>query len=75
LSNEILYRFPDRMNIICREKGGYLKCSLRSKKGNLPDNIKRALSGLDGYGGGHDNACGLSIKKEDFNKFLSRIKG
>jgi len=75
LSNEILYRFPDRMNIICREKGGYLKCSLRSQKGNLPESIKKALSGLDGYGGGHDNACGLSIREKDFKTFLKRLKG
>lgn len=74
LSNELLYRFPDRVNIIGREKNGYVKCSLRSSKGNLPERIKKALVGLDGYGGGHENACGLCVKEKEFDTFLTRLK-
>jgi len=74
LSNELLYRFPDRINIIGREKNGYVKCSLRSSRGNLPEQIKKALVGLDCYGGGHENACGLCVKDKEFDTFLERLK-
>jgi single-stranded DNA-specific DHH superfamily exonuclease len=74
ISNELLYRFPERINIIGREKNGYVKCSLRSSKGNLPSIVKKCLAGLDGYGGGHENACGLCVKEKEFETFMERFK-
>ncbi|MCX6710450.1 MAG: DHHA1 domain-containing protein [Candidatus Woesearchaeota archaeon] len=74
LSNEMLYRFPDRINIIGRNRGGTLKCSIRSSNGKLPETIKKCLVGLDGYGGGHENACGLCVKEKDFETFISRFR-
>ena len=35
--------------------------------------IDKALAGLSGYGGGHENACGLNIKKHDFEEFVGRV--
>ena len=40
----------------------------------LADKIKNALVGLEGYGGGHDYACGTCVKDKDFNVFLERFK-
>jgi len=74
LSNELLYRFPNKVNIIGRNKNGIIKCSIRSSKGNLPNMIKKALIGLEGYGGGHENACGACIKENDFEMFINRFK-
>ncbi len=74
LSNEAIYRCPDKIILIAREKNGEMKCSLRSSKQILPPLIEKALAGLDGYGGGHEHACGLSIKKEHFKEFVSRLK-
>ncbi len=74
LSNELLYRFPDKINIIGRLKSGYYRCSMRSKDYDLPKILKNALAGISGYGGGHKHACGASIKKEDFNKFIEQFK-
>ena len=74
ISNEAIYRFPDKIILIAREKNDEMKCSLRSSKLNLLPLIEKSLIGLNGYGGGHENACGLNIKKCDFNEFLRRLE-
>src|SRR3989338_1955064 len=74
LSNEAVYRFPDKIIIVAREKNNEMKCSLRSTKISLPPLIEKALAGLGGYGGGHENACGLNVKSSDFEEFLRRFK-
>ena len=75
LSNEAIYRHPDKIILVAREKNDEMKCSLRSSKIVLPPLIEKALIGLDGYGGGHENACGLNIKTKDFDEFVERFKG
>tara|TARA_B100001971_G_C17862691_1_gene369143 strand:- start:348 stop:602 length:255 start_codon:yes stop_codon:yes gene_type:complete len=75
LSNELLYRYPSKIILIGREKNGEYKCSLRSSKIILKDVVKKALIGLNGYGGGHEHACGCCLRtEEDFNEFVRRIK-
>ncbi|MEM2121277.1 MAG: DHH family phosphoesterase [Candidatus Woesearchaeota archaeon] len=74
LSNEILYRYPNKINIIGRVKSGEVKCSIRASKYNLPEIIKKSLVGVRGYGGGHLHACGASIKEEDFPLFIKKFK-
>lgn len=74
LSNELLYRFPDKIIIVAREKNGEMRMSLRSSKHNLPAIIKNALGGIEGYGGGHEHACGANIKVSDFKQFIENIK-
>jgi len=73
LSNESIYRFPDKIILIAREKNDEMKCSLRSTEINLPPLIEKCLIGLDGYGGGHEHACGLNVKTTDFEEFLKRF--
>lgn len=75
LSNEAIYRYPDKIILIGREKNEDMKCSLRSAKTILPPLVEKALIGLDGYGGGHEMACGLNIKTKDFEEFVKRFKG
>ena len=77
LSNELLYKFKDKVIIICREKNGEMKCSIRNHYENklkVSYVIKKALKGVDGYGGGHDHACGACIKVESFDIFLEQFK-
>ncbi|MBI2660060.1 DHH family phosphoesterase [Candidatus Woesearchaeota archaeon] len=74
LSNEAIYRFPDKIVLVAREKNDEMKCSLRSSKIVLPPLIEKCLVGLEGYGGGHEHACGLNIKTRDFEEFLRRFK-
>ena len=77
LSNELMYKCPNKFVIVAREKDGEMRISLRNpdKKGyDLPKIIEKALIGLEGYGGGHTYAAGASVKKSDFERFLSVIK-
>lgn len=75
LSNELLYKFPEKIIIVAREKSGEMKCSIRtSGKKSLSDALAKALVEIEGYGGGHENACGAVIKKEDFEKFLDNLR-
>jgi single-stranded DNA-specific DHH superfamily exonuclease len=74
LSNELLYKYPDRIIIVGREKSGEVKCSLRSTNVKLPILIQTALKDVEGYGGGHEYASGACIKKSDFDRFLENIR-
>lgn len=72
LGKEIPYKVPGkRMYIICREKAGYMICSLRThQKVDLNEFLKKAFKKVEGSGGGHPVAAGCGIKKSDFEKFL-----
>lgn len=75
LSNELLYRFGDAVIVIAREKDGDMRCSLRSPPTiRLDLALEHALHGVKGYGGGHEHACGASVKKEDFERFLISLQ-
>ena len=74
LSNELLFKFPNKVILICREKSGEMKCSMRGAAYDLPQLIHSSLEGLDGYGGGHKHACGVCVKVKDFPTFLERVE-
>jgi len=70
LSNELLYKHPDKIIIVGRERNGEVKCSLRSATIPILPLLEKALKNVNGYGGGHQLATGACIKKEDFDKFI-----
>ncbi len=74
LSNELLYKNRDKIIIIGREKTDEIKMSLRSEKHNLQRILESALLHIDGYGGGHEHACGACVKKHDFRRFIENLK-
>ena len=74
LSNELIYRYPDKIIIVGREKNGEVKMSLRSSKVELRSVVEKALIGMEGYGGGHEYACGAVVKKVDFDKFVEGVR-
>ena len=74
LSNEAIHNHPDKIIIIAREKNEEMKCSLRSSGMNLKPLLEKALVGLKGYGGGHENACGANVHKTDFEEFVRRLR-
>lgn len=74
LANEVQYRFPDKVILMCREYGGEMKCSLRAQFLDLAKVIEKSLVGINGYGGGHMHACGACIKIEDFERFKENLK-
>ncbi|HIJ11657.1 TPA: DHH family phosphoesterase [Candidatus Woesearchaeota archaeon] len=73
IANELTALYPKKVVIIAREKSGEMKCSLRAQF-PIVTALKKALEGVEGYGGGHPNACGAVIKKEDFEQFLTVFK-
>ncbi|MDP2909431.1 MAG: DHH family phosphoesterase [Nanoarchaeota archaeon] len=74
LSNELSYLFPDKLVIVGRRKNDEFRLSLRSKKHKLPKIIEKALEGVEGYGGGHEYACGGNIKAKDIDKFVANLR-
>jgi single-stranded DNA-specific DHH superfamily exonuclease len=74
LSNELIYKYPDKIIMVVWEYNGEYKCSMRSTKANLPKMIDKALEGITGYGGGHDHAAGANIKIADFDVFVENIR-
>ncbi|MBS3136819.1 hypothetical protein J4232_00155 [Candidatus Woesearchaeota archaeon] len=74
LSNELLFKNPGKAILICREKSGEMKCSMRGANYDLPTIIHKSLEGLQGYGGGHTHACGVCVKLRDWDVFLERVK-
>ena len=74
LAGELLYRFPDKIVVVAREKSGQLKLSFRSKKISIRSIIEECMQGIEGYAGGHEHACGGNIAKEDFSIFMERFR-
>lgn len=74
LSNEIQYYNPDKLILIARFKDDEMKCSLRSENLDVRHVLERSLIGIEGYGGGHEHACGACVKKKDFDKFVDNLR-
>lgn len=74
LATELSYKFPDKIILIAREKDSLMRISIRTKSYNLPKLLNKALKGLDGNAGGHEQACGGFIAKKDFNKFVKNLE-
>ena len=75
LANELLYLLKDKIVILGRERNGEMRCSLRApEKIQLSKALEHALVGIQGYGGGHEQACGAAIKKEDFETFIANLR-
>ena len=70
IANELLYRFPEKIVIVGRMKNEDVRMSIRSKNTLIPPILEKSLAGLEGYGGGHELACGASIKQRDFKEFV-----
>ncbi len=74
LALELIYRFPDKLVIVAREKNNEMKISIRSRGIKLTKLLDRALKGVNGYGGGHEYAVGANVKKQDFKKFIKQLR-
>jgi single-stranded DNA-specific DHH superfamily exonuclease len=74
LSNELLYKYQGKIIVVGRVHDGKVMMSLRSSKHKIVDVLNNALQGFDGYGGGHDLACGACVKEDDFDLFIEKFK-
>ena len=75
LANELLFLYPERILVVGRERQDYYMLSFRARNVPVLPALKKALVGVDGYGGGHENASGGSINKKDFERFIQKFKG
>ncbi|MFT4304870.1 MAG: DHH family phosphoesterase [Candidatus Woesearchaeota archaeon] len=74
IANFLQFKFPNKVIIVGRLKNGEYKLSIRSQNTNINLILERILSGLNGSGGGHDNACGVCINENHFEEFIYRFK-
>lgn len=74
LSNDLMYAYPEKFILIARKKNDRYICSLRAEKFNVREIQERALVGIDGYGGGHEHACGGAVKEHDWQRFLENLR-
>ena len=74
LSNELLFKFPDKCIIIARTRNEQYVCSLRYAKANLEKILQEILLQTGGSGGGHENACGAQIPQEQWETFLKKLR-
>ena len=74
LSNEIMYTHPEKLVLIARLKTDSYSCSIRSINLDVRSILEKALVGVDGYGGGHEHACGGSVKTHDWEKFQENLR-
>ncbi|MFT4282991.1 MAG: DHH family phosphoesterase [Candidatus Woesearchaeota archaeon] len=74
LSNELLYLHKDKIIIVGRKNSDKVVMSLRSSKKPIINALNVALEGVDGFGGGHDLACGAVVSQKDFDVFLEKFK-
>lgn len=75
LANELLYILKDKIIILGRERQGEMRCSLRAPaKYDLRKAFEKAMQGIRGYGGGHEQALGCAINKDDFEQFVENLR-
>ncbi len=75
LANELLYTYSDSVILLGRKKAGDVRCSMRSPAHISSAKIlEKGLQGLQGHGGGHENAVGLSVKQDDWELFLRQVE-
>lgn len=75
LSNELLFRHPDKIIIIARHHDHKMKTSFRSGGAiKVKDILEKAIVGINGRFGGHEYACGGMIEDTDWDKFLENVR-
>ena len=73
IANGLKYLFPNKYVVVAYTKGSKINISGRGR--NVKDIILKSIEGLENStGGGHDNAVGAQIRKEDIEKFEENVK-
>ncbi len=76
VSTKVSEMFPDKLIILYQTVGGRIKISARnqSERFDVSNILKRSAKGLDASSsGGHANAGGATIKKDDWDIFRKRL--
>lgn len=74
ISNELVYRYPDKLIVVAYLKDNKINISLRWKNKNVRELTLKAIEGLESAsGGGHEHATGAQILAKDLDEFRRRI--
>ncbi|MBI5148560.1 DHH family phosphoesterase [Candidatus Pacearchaeota archaeon] len=74
LSNELFYLFSPKVIAVAYIKGEEAKISLRAKS-NIRDIAVKVAEELGGRGGGHEQACAVSVPVSELSKFKEKVEG
>lgn len=75
LSNQLLHKYPHKVIVVARRKDDEYRCSLRcSPPLDIRDILEQLIGEVQGYGGGHQQACGACIKQDDFHHFIDQLR-
>ncbi|MAG10747.1 hypothetical protein CMI44_00335 [Candidatus Pacearchaeota archaeon] len=72
LSNGLRQKFPDKVIVVGYDSGVKVNISIRGKK--IRGAALKVIDELEVTGGGHEDAVGLSIKTEDWDKFKEKFE-
>jgi len=73
LSNELSYKFPEKIIIVVYISEPRASISVRGKK--ILQRVVESLKGLDNAtGGGHEDAAGVQMKADDVEKFMEKFR-
>lgn len=75
ISNELLFRHPEKIIIVARHHDNKMKTSFRSAKElKVKYILDKAIVGINGRFGGHEYACGGLIEDTDWDALLENIR-
>lgn len=73
ISNELVYRYPEKIIVVAYIKGTKANISLRGK--NVRELTLKAIEGIENArGGGHNDATGAQVNVEDLPKFKEKLE-
>lgn len=72
ITNELYFRYPDKIIVVARESEDKVTISASGKK--IRTIALEAIKDLkDASGGGHEEAIGIKLRKEDLQKFKNNL--
>ncbi len=74
ISNYLIYKYPKKIIMVIRQNEDKIIMSIRSATTKIAPIVTKSIEGLDGFGGGHDFACGAGVAKDQFKEFLERFQ-
>lgn len=74
LSDELSFRFPEKIIVVAYDSGVKVNISVRGK--GVKDLISKAIEGFENAtSGGHEDAVGGRLRTEDLGEFIRKLEG
>ncbi|MFH1823191.1 MAG: DHH family phosphoesterase [archaeon] len=72
LANELFYNNPDKIIVVAYISGTKVNVSVRGKV-DVREMVAKAMQGMEGTSGGHQNSCGAMLGVEDLPQFRENM--